>query len=88
MSNAPPITLNADASQFETEVDGLRAYLDFIQTGVTFVITHTEVPEGLEGRGIGSALVRTAIDHAGENDLPVMATCPFARAYMQRHSLP
>jgi len=87
MSDPPLITLNTDASQFETKVDGIRAYLDFIQTGVTFVVTHTEVPEGIEGRGVGSALVRTAIDHATEHDLPVIATCPFARAYMQRHSL-
>jgi uncharacterized protein len=54
---------------------------------VTFVITHTEVREGLEGRGVGSALARSALDHASEHDLPVIATCPFARVYMRRHSL-
>ena len=37
------------------------------------------------GRGIGSALVRTVLDHSRENGLHVVATCWFVRGWIQRH---
>ena len=49
------------------------------------MFTHTEVPEGHEGKGIGTMLIRFALDAARERGLKVIPICPFFAAYMQKH---
>ena len=56
------------------------------QTAELLVFTHTEVPSELEGRGIGSALIRAGLAHARENGLKVTPICPFFAAYMKKHA--
>lgn len=46
---------------------------------------HTIVPEEMEGKGIGSALVKHALEYARHEHLYVKPTCPFIRAYIDRH---
>ena len=48
-------------------------------------LLHTEVPKELEGRGIGSALIRGVLDTARSQGLTVNALCPFAKGYIERH---
>ncbi|HLT85773.1 MAG TPA: GNAT family N-acetyltransferase [Phototrophicaceae bacterium] len=50
---------------------------------VTF--THTVVETAAEGRGVGSALARTALDAARAEGLRVVPQCPFIAAYIERH---
>jgi predicted GNAT family acetyltransferase len=49
------------------------------------VLIHTETPDELEGRGIGSALVRAALDAAAAAGLTLVPRCPFAREWLERH---
>ena len=53
------------------------------QAGV--VLTHTEVPDAISRRGIGSRLVRAALDDARAHQLRVVPRCPFVDAYIDRH---
>lgn len=46
---------------------------------------HTEVEPRYEGRGVGSALARTALDEARAAGLRVLATCPFFAGWIERH---
>lgn len=46
---------------------------------------HTQVPEGKQGEGIGSALAKAGLDYARQHDLQVVATCPFVASYIQQH---
>jgi predicted GNAT family acetyltransferase len=39
----------------------------------------------LEGRGIGSALIRGVLDIARSEGLKVNPLCPFAKAYIEKH---
>ncbi len=43
------------------------------------IIDHTEVDESLQGEGIGNDLVEASVKFARENNLKIVATCPFAK---------
>ncbi len=49
------------------------------------VMTHTEVVPSHEGRGVGSALARTALDDVRARGTRVLALCPFILGWMVRH---
>lgn len=49
------------------------------------VLTHTEVEPAAEGRGVGSALARTALDDVRHRGLRVDPQCPFVAAWIERH---
>lgn len=88
MTDPAPIEVvrNAEKGRFEAVVDGQTAYAEYreFQTGVLF--PHTEVPTALEGRGIGSALVRSALAWARAEGKPVMPVCTFFANYIRRHA--
>jgi predicted GNAT family acetyltransferase len=49
------------------------------------VLVHTEVDEAVEGTGVGSQLVRGALDDLRARGLRVVPLCPFVAAYLRRH---
>jgi uncharacterized protein len=51
----------------------------------TIDLQHTVVPEADRGRGVGASLVEAAIRHARENGLRVIPTCPFVKAWLEKH---
>lgn len=76
---------NEAAGRFEIEIDGLIAYAEYrvLATGVLF--PHTEVPAALEGKGVGSALVRHGMAFARERNLRVIPVCTFFAGYIAKH---
>jgi predicted GNAT family acetyltransferase len=76
---------NEKKSRFELSVEGHLAHLDYIRGDGSLDMNHTLVPKALEGRGIGSALARFALDYAVANDLKVIPTCPFIKVFIDRH---
>ena len=78
---------NPEKHRFEADLgDGSLAIADYNLLTSKIVFTHTEVPEGHEGQGIGSALIRFALDFARERGLEVIPICPFFAAYMKKHA--
>ncbi len=71
--------------RFEVWEDGAVAYAEYYLHDGALDILHTIVPYRLEGRGIGSALVKGAYDWAREEDLEPAATCRFAYLWLRRH---
>jgi len=51
----------------------------------TIELQHTVVPRADRGRGIGSALVRTAVSYARDQGLRVVPTCPFVKAWFEKN---
>lgn len=49
-----------------------------------FIIEHTEVNPGYEGKGIGKLLVKAAVDFAREKGLKIIPLCPYANAVFKR----
>lgn len=76
---------NEAEKRFEVEVNGKLALLEYIWAGKNISYTHTEVPIGLEGMGIGGKLARHALDFARDNDLKVIPICPFVTNYLRTH---
>jgi len=50
------------------------------------VFTHTVVDDAFEGRGVGSTLIRGALDAAREEGLRVVPQCPFVQTFIERHA--
>lgn len=84
MSDAS-VANNPDRSRFEADVDGGTAVLHYRLDGDVIAFTHTEVPESAQDQGVGSALVRTALDYAEAHGLRVRPQCPFVAAFIREH---
>jgi predicted GNAT family acetyltransferase len=76
---------NNAESRLEVHVGESVGYLMYRIVDDRLVLVHTEVPPELEGQGVGGALVTAALDLARERRLTVVARCPFARSWLERH---
>jgi len=86
MSPAPDtVRDNPALHRFELETEGHTAVAHYRLAPGVITFTHTEVEPALRGRGIGSALVRGALEAARDRGLKVAATCPFVSAYLGKH---
>ena len=83
--DADSVIDNHDAGRFEMTVDGHLAELRYQLDGERLVLTHTEVPEELEGQGLGGTLVKAALERASRDRLRIVPQCPFARDWLERH---
>ena len=73
------------ARRFSTERDGERAVLDYTLAAGVMTVTHTGVPQSIEGRGIAGELMREAMSVAKANGWRVVPACSYAAAYLQKH---
>lgn len=71
--------------RFETEVEGIKAYLEYRLVNHSLDIIHTYVPPTLEGRGIANVLTQTAYEYALAHGLKPEATCSYAVMWLKRH---
>lgn len=76
---------NATDGQFEVRTDGGTAFIAYHREGDAISLDHTEVPPALEGRGIGSALVKGTLDLARKRGDKILPRCSFVAAYIERH---
>ena len=80
------VTDNEQRSRFELRVDEeLAGWLDYRPAGDSIILAHTEVLKEHEGTGLGGVLVRSARDGARDKGQTVIATCPFAASYIDKH---
>jgi len=73
------------SGRFELALPEGTAALAFVRDGDRLLLVHTEVPDELEGRGVGGQLVRAAVDQAVADGLTIVPRCPFAREWLRRH---
>lgn len=79
------INHNEQNKRFETTIDGQTGYISYAQRGDTLVYDHTIVPQALGGQGVGSALVKHALDYARAHDKKVVPQCSFVASYINKH---
>jgi hypothetical protein len=76
---------NKSRQRFELDVDGATAFANYRLTPDAVIITHTETPAALRGRGIASELVKGALEMIRADGLKVVAGCGFVVDYLQKH---
>lgn len=81
------VVYDAEATRFVARSDGepSGAFLDVVDRDDHWALIHTEVPDALGGRGIGSALVRAALERARAEGIVVNPRCSFVAAWLRRH---
>ncbi len=78
---------NPERHRFEIDLgDGSFAIAEYTLPAGKIMFTHTEVPDAHGGQGLGTKLIRFALDAARERELKVIPICPFFAAYMQSHA--
>jgi uncharacterized protein len=76
---------NPSRHRFELDVEGSIAVANYQMSPGVITFTHTEVPRELSGRGVGSALIRGALELVRQRGLKVVAQCPFVRDFIAKH---
>jgi uncharacterized protein len=79
------IVNNKQANRFEARVQDELAVLEYHLSSNVIILNHTEVPQHLEGQGVGSVLIKFVLDDARANQYSVVPMCPFVAAYIRRH---
>ncbi|WP_433258876.1 GNAT family N-acetyltransferase [Streptosporangium sp. CA-135522] len=80
------VKLSLGGDSFEAKVDGKHAgRLDLVRRGAVIVYPHTVVDPEFEGRGVGSELVRVALDAARAEGVTIVPSCWFVKGWIERH---
>jgi predicted GNAT family acetyltransferase len=81
----PAVRDNKVQHRFELDVGGELAFANYHLTADAVIITHTETPRALRGRGIASELVKGALGLIRADGRRVIAGCSFVADYLGKH---
>lgn len=76
---------NESKKRYEFHIDGKTALVEYIKAQDRIYLTHTEVPQSLEGQGVGSALIKAVLQEVEEMKLGLVPLCPFVAMYIKKH---
>jgi predicted GNAT family acetyltransferase len=76
---------NKALNRFELDVGESIAFANYRHAGDRIIITHTETPPALRGRGIASELVKGALGLIRADGHKVVAGCSFVVDYLEQH---
>ncbi|VAX23400.1 Predicted acetyltransferase [hydrothermal vent metagenome] len=76
---------NEQLKQYEFHIDKFVPKIEYIKEKDKIYLTHTEVPTNLEGKGIGSDLVKNVLEDIERKNLTLIPLCPFVALYIKRH---
>ena len=78
---------NDELNRFEIYSDGeLAGFAEFEVSNQMISYTHTEIDPRFGGQGLGSQLIKEALDEALEQNLEVAPYCSFVSAYIKKNS--
>ena len=77
---------NTDTHHYEAVLEGnVVGFIAYRESNGARLLTHTEVNLDLEGRGVGSQLVKFALERIKASGSSLVPMCPFVAVYIQRH---
>jgi len=81
------VTDAPERSRYEIRVDGtLAGFSEYRDMRGIRVFTHTEIDEEFEGQGLGTILVRTALDSVRAGGGSIVPLCPFVEHFVTEHT--
>jgi len=82
----PQVRDAEDRSRYEISLNGeLAGFAEYRRQGDRTEFVHTEVDERFEGHGLGSRLVRGALEVEESAGRTIEPVCPFVADYIRRH---
>ena len=83
---APTITDVSERRRYEIAIDGVVVGIaEYRRRPGVISFIHTEVDPSRKGDGLGTMLVKAALDSARAAGLAVLPYCPFVRNFIDRH---
>ena len=83
---APTITDVSDRRRFEIAVDdAVVGFTEYRRRPGIISFVHTEIDPSRKGEGLGTLLVKAALDIARAEGLAVLPYCPFVKDFIDRH---
>ena len=76
---------NQEKKQYEFHIDNNIVRVEYIRAQNNIYLTHTEVPRNLEGQGLGSAIIKAALEDVKVNGWTLIPLCPFVASYIKKH---
>ncbi|MBZ0206297.1 MAG: N-acetyltransferase [Flavobacteriales bacterium] len=80
-----PMVNDTSSRQFEMEVDGRMAKVEYELNGTKMFLTHAKVPKSLAGKGVGAEIVERVFTFIEENNLKLVPMCSFVTAHLRKH---
>jgi uncharacterized protein len=81
----PDVIDYPDRQRYEMPLDGEVAIAVYRDADGARIISHTEVPARLRGKGIGGQLVKGVLDDIRAKGMRVVPRCPFVGRYILSH---
>lgn len=80
------VTDDTEHHRYTISADGtVVGYIEYHDREGNRALLHTVVEDAWEGHGIGSKLVRGALDDLRQHGRHLLPYCPFVRSYLERH---
>lgn len=78
---------NDELKRYEavTQDGTVAGFAQFTEDSSKMTFTHTEVDDAFGGQGVGSELVRGALDGARAADKSVVVLCPFVKKFIDEN---
>ncbi|UXA18222.1 GNAT family N-acetyltransferase [Mycobacterium sp. SMC-4] len=81
-----PTEVNAEADRFTISVAGQQAgFTQIVDHDGQRIFPHTEVDDQFSGRGLGTILVREALEQTRDAGLRIVPVCPMVAAFIDKH---
>ncbi|WP_159231582.1 GNAT family N-acetyltransferase [Mycolicibacterium vanbaalenii] len=82
-----PTDVTAEADRFSISVDGQKAgFTEFIDHDNQRIFPHTEIDDEFGGRGLGTIVVREALEVTREAGLRIVPVCPMVSGFIDKHA--
>ena len=82
-----PTEVTQQSDRFTISADGEQAgFTEFLDRDGQRIFPHTEVDEKFEGRGLGTILVRQALEATRDAGLRIVPVCPMVAAFIDKNT--
>jgi predicted GNAT family acetyltransferase len=80
-----PLINDKSSRQFEMEVEGRTAKVEYELNGTKMFLTHASVPKSLAHTNVGATIVEKVFSYIEENNLKLVPMCSYVTAHLRQH---